>query len=103
MTSKHIVGALGVAMLVAAGLLAPSAQTAYIVTLAQMGTNVVATGRGTIDLTGLGLVGREGASTKNDPGPGVYNYRARGCGAIRRLRRVHWTSEFRVRGPDPCQ
>jgi hypothetical protein len=32
------------------------AQAAYTVTLAQVGTDVVATGGGTIDLTGLSLV-----------------------------------------------
>jgi hypothetical protein len=42
----HIFGAaaLGVATLVGAGLSAPSAQAAYVVTLAQVGSNVVATG-----------------------------------------------------------
>ena len=43
------------AMLISSGLSAPSAQAAYIVTLDQVGTNVVATGSGTIDLTGLNL------------------------------------------------
>jgi hypothetical protein len=45
--------ALGVAMLIGYG---PMAQAAYTVTLAQVGTDVVATGGGTIDLTGLSLV-----------------------------------------------
>jgi hypothetical protein len=58
--------ALGVAMLIGYG---PMAQAAYTVMLQQEGTSVVATGSGTIDLTGLSHVG----------------------------------SEFRVRGPDPCQ
>jgi hypothetical protein len=51
---KQIGGAaaLGVAML-GSGLSAPPAQAAYIVTLAQAGSNVVATGSGTIDLAGL--------------------------------------------------
>jgi hypothetical protein len=40
------------AMLIGAGLSAP-AQAAYTVTLAQVGTSVVATGSGTLDLTGL--------------------------------------------------
>jgi len=42
--------ALGVAMLIGYG---PMAQAAYTVTLAQMGSNVVATGSGSIDLAGL--------------------------------------------------
>jgi hypothetical protein len=44
---------LGVAMLVGAGLSAPPAQAGYIETLEQVGSNVVATGSGTIDLAGL--------------------------------------------------
>lgn len=49
--------ALGMAMLIAAGLAAPPAQAAYTVTLAQVGSNVVATGSGTLDLTGLSSLG----------------------------------------------
>jgi hypothetical protein len=41
------------AMLIGSGLSAPPAQAGYIVTLEQEGLNVVATGSGTIDLTGL--------------------------------------------------
>ena len=41
--------AFGVALLIGAGLAAP-AQAAYTVTLPQVGSNVVATGSGTIDL-----------------------------------------------------
>jgi hypothetical protein len=44
--------ALGVAMLIGYG---PMAQAAYTVMLQQEGTSVVATGSGTIDLTGLSL------------------------------------------------
>ena len=54
---KQIGGAaaLGVAMLIGCGLSAPPAQAGYIVTLEQVGSNVVATGSGTIDLAGLSL------------------------------------------------
>ena len=45
--------ALGVAMLIGGGVSAQLAQAAYTVTFEQMGSNVVATGSGTIDLTGL--------------------------------------------------
>ena len=50
---KRIAGtaALGAAMLF--GLFAPPAQASYIVNLTQVGSNVVATGSGTIDLTDL--------------------------------------------------
>jgi hypothetical protein len=47
--------ALGMAMLLGCGLLAPPAQARYIVTLLQERLNVVATGSGAIDLTGLTL------------------------------------------------
>jgi hypothetical protein len=55
-TSTHRIAraaALGVAMLIGGGVSAQPAQAAYTVTLEQMGSNVVATGSGTIDLTGL--------------------------------------------------
>jgi hypothetical protein len=41
------------ATLIGVGLSGPSAQAAYTVTLEQVGPNVVATGSGTLDLTGL--------------------------------------------------
>ncbi|MGH7113433.1 MAG: hypothetical protein ACREE9_02960 [Stellaceae bacterium] len=46
-------------MLIGCGLSAPPAQAGYVVTLTQVGPDVVATGSGTIDLTGLSIV-REG-------------------------------------------
>jgi hypothetical protein len=49
------VAALGAAMLIGSGPCAPPAQAGYIVTLAQQGSNVVATGSGTLDLTDLSL------------------------------------------------
>jgi hypothetical protein len=49
--------ALGVAMLTGYGLSAPPAKAGYVVTLEQVGSNVVATGSGPIDLTGLTLGG----------------------------------------------
>lgn len=58
--------ALGAPMLAGAGVFAPPARAGYIVTLTQVGSNVVATGRGTINLTGLIPVG--GAIT----GAGIY-------------------------------
>jgi hypothetical protein len=48
-----VAAALGVAMLIGSGLSVPSAQAGYIVTLEQVGSNVVATGSGTIDLADL--------------------------------------------------
>jgi PEP-CTERM motif len=47
--------ALGVAILIGSGLSSPAARAAFIVTLAQVGSNVVATGSGTIDRTDLHL------------------------------------------------
>ncbi|MGH7103203.1 MAG: PEP-CTERM sorting domain-containing protein [Acetobacteraceae bacterium] len=52
---KSIAGtaALAAAVLLGCGLAALPAQADYVVTLTQVGSNVVATGSGTIDLTGL--------------------------------------------------
>ncbi len=47
--------AIGTAMLI--GLSAPSAEAGYIVDLTQQGSDVVATGSGAIDLTGLSSIG----------------------------------------------
>jgi hypothetical protein len=54
---KRIAGAtaLGVAMLTGYGLSVTPAQAGYVVTLTEQGTDVVATGSGPIDLTGLSL------------------------------------------------
>jgi hypothetical protein len=52
---KHGMTALGAALLLGGGLAAP-AQAGYTVTLAQVGSDVVATGVGSIDLAGLTLV-----------------------------------------------
>jgi hypothetical protein len=49
--------ALGPAVLMGCGLLALPAQAGYVVTLEQVGRNVVATGSGSIDLTGLSFAG----------------------------------------------
>ena len=45
--------AMGIALLIGFGLVAPAAQAAYIVNLLQEGSDVVASGSGTIDLAGL--------------------------------------------------
>ena len=56
---KEISGAvaLGMAVLIGFGLVTPAAQAGYVVTLEQVGRNVVATGSGPIDLTGLSSAG----------------------------------------------
>jgi PEP-CTERM motif len=58
---KQVAGAavLGAGMLIGCGLLAPPAHAGYTVTLDEVGGNVVATGSGTIDLTGLSLAIRD--------------------------------------------
>jgi hypothetical protein len=69
---KRIGGAAALAMLVGSGLSAPPAQAAYIVTLAQVGSNVVSTGSGTIDLAGLSFFGSDDTATAlMDPGGGA--------------------------------
>jgi hypothetical protein len=55
MKTALFAAAIGVAMLTGYGLSAQPAQAAYIVDLTQEGSNVVATGSGTIDLAGLTL------------------------------------------------
>lgn len=59
---KRIAGtaALGVAMLTGHGLCDAPAQAGYLVDLAQQGANVVATGSGAIDLTGLSFLYQSG-------------------------------------------
>ena len=69
---KRIGGAAAISMaMLGAGLCAAPAQAAYIVTLAQVGSNVVATGNGTIDTAGLSLVGSVGAFAVIDPSSGL--------------------------------
>ena len=60
--AKRIAGAaaLGIGVLVGSGVGAPSAQAGYIVTLTQQGPNVVASGSGAIDLSGLTPDGTDG-------------------------------------------
>jgi hypothetical protein len=48
--------ALGVAMLIGSSLCASPAQAAYIATLVQQGSNVVATGSGTLNLASLSII-----------------------------------------------
>jgi hypothetical protein len=59
--------ALSAAILFGCGLLAPPAQSGYIVTLTQQGTSVVASGSGSIDLTDLSADGTGFASAEIDP------------------------------------
>jgi hypothetical protein len=58
LSMKQISGAaaLGAVLLTGSGLLGRGAQAGYIVTLQEVGGNVVATGSGPIDLTGLTLL-----------------------------------------------
>ncbi len=58
------------ALLVGCSLAAPPAQADYIVTLTQVGGNVVATGSGTIDLTDLSLFGTGIVITSVTPSSG---------------------------------
>ena len=60
------IGLIGV-LLIGCGFSAPSAWAGYTVTLQQVGSNVVATGSGPIDLTGLSLAGSEEDSAAIGP------------------------------------
>src|SRR5215467_2196119 len=50
--------------------LRPAQAGGYTVTLQEVGPNVVATGSGVIDLTGLSLLGHAGTMTDIEPGNG---------------------------------
>jgi hypothetical protein len=69
---RRITGAatIGVAMLIGSGLSAPPAWAGYIVDLTQVGSNVVATGSGTIDLTGLTSFSGASGSSFIEPNTG---------------------------------
>ena len=65
------------AMLIGSGLSAPPAQAGYVVTLTQEGGDVVATGSGPIDLTGLSFVTAKSAfSVMLPPAGEIFNGRA---------------------------
>ena len=55
--ANRMVGASAISAVMLIGLSAPPAQAGYVVTLEQVGGDVVATGSGAIDLTGLSLEG----------------------------------------------
>lgn len=59
---KRSAPVLGAAMLIVAGLSAPAANAAYIVTLTEVGSNVVATGGGSLNVSGLTLLGTSNES-----------------------------------------
>ena len=65
MKTKSLLIATALAIVIAWGLSVRPAQAGYIVTLDQVGSNVVATGIGAIDLTGLTFFGNSGS---NGPG-----------------------------------
>jgi hypothetical protein len=71
MTKIGGAAAIGVAMLVGFGLSAPPAQAGYTVTLEQVGSDVVATGSGTIDLAGLSFVMSGGTAAQIEPDAAV--------------------------------
>jgi hypothetical protein len=55
--------AAAIALLIVSGVAAPPAEAGYVVDLTQVGTDVVATGSGTIDLTDLSSAGSPGILT----------------------------------------
>jgi hypothetical protein len=67
LSQTAVAAAFGAALLIGSGLLAPPVQAAYIVTLTQQGGNVVASGSGTLDLTGLTFAGPHPASAAISP------------------------------------
>ena len=89
---------IGAAMLIGSSLSAPPAQAAYIVDLTQEGSNVVATGSGTLDVSDLTFVINESGSLwgRYTTVRRGYSHRAGEC-VSRRLHRRYRTSEFRER------
>jgi hypothetical protein len=65
MTFIKGIASVGAAMLI--GLSATSAQAGYVVDLTQQGSNVVATGSGAIDLSGLTFSGPVGGPAQINP------------------------------------
>jgi hypothetical protein len=103
---KRMVSATAVGMaLIGGGLMAPPAQAGYVVTLTQQGSNVVASGSGTIDLTGLSFSSSDTINSGMFPSDGAITTGADYRADFRYLRllRGHWTNEFRERGPDCSQ
>jgi hypothetical protein len=80
---------------------APSAQAGYVVTLEDVGSNVVATGSGPIDLTGLSLFSEAGSGGFNI-GPSVPLILTGAFDAFAVYSGV-WAFELRERGADRSQ
>jgi hypothetical protein len=68
-----IKGSAGVGAAMLIGLSAPSAQAGYVVDLTQVGSDVVATGSGPIDLTGLTFSGNTSVSSLVAPDAAIIN------------------------------
>jgi hypothetical protein len=77
-----VVAAIGLGILGGAGLLAQPAHAEFIATIAQVGPNVVVTGTGTIDLTGLTLAGIVTANSGIIPDGGVLGVGPPSAGAV---------------------
>ena len=66
-----VAAAIGVAMVLGAGLSAPPAQAAYIVTLTQVGSDVVANGSGSINTAGLSIIFTDNQAAAISPSAGA--------------------------------
>ena len=97
--------ATGAAMLTGCGLVAAPAQAGYVVTLEQMGSNVVATGSGAVDLTGLTTRIRPGFrdGAVNPSKAGILDRAGDSHRSGHILFRPHIPGEFRERGLDQRQ
>jgi hypothetical protein len=75
MTFVKQIGCAAAAMLIGCGLSGLPAQAGYIVTLTEQGSNVVASGSGTLDLTGLSptLPGENTSQAGINPAAGLIN------------------------------
>src|SRR5205085_1975077 len=68
---RRVLAAIGIGILGGAGLFVPEAQATFIATIEQVGSNVVVTGTGTIDLTGLTFLSIDNFSSGIVPIAGV--------------------------------
>jgi hypothetical protein len=69
--ANRMVGASAISAVMLIGLSAPPAQAGYVVDLTQVGGDVVATGSGAIDLTGLSFGISAGSSSRMAPAEGI--------------------------------
>ena len=82
MNARRFLTEFGIGILATAGLLSPQAQASFIVTITQVGANVVVTGSGTIDLTALTFNSNTTMLSGMSPSAGILGIGAPGAEAV---------------------